>query len=272
MELHSLNCGDCGGAVAAEAGQQQSTCPFCGSAQTHSIPLDEQIELPESLFPFQIDAVQADAAYRSYAADQFWAPSEIRQAKLQLRAIFLPAWIWEGIIESHYAGLVWASSPSGKRPFAGTDRRKIDQVLVPASEALTHAELNSLRPFESEVVERFVHEGIKTPFELGQLTREAAQSLGMLEMKNRHEFAICSETEASALRCSSVFEQMEGKPSLLPIYIGVYRHREQPYRILVNGISGKLIGQAPLSLYKILAFLGLFLAAFGALILVAKSM
>ena len=44
---------------------------------------------------------------------------------------------------------------------------------------------------------------------------------------------------------------MSGQPSLIPVFIGVYRRKDQYYRIVVNGATGKLIGEAPLDWVKI---------------------
>ena len=54
---------------------------------------------------------------------------------------------------------------------------------------------------------------------------------------------------------------------MLPIYIGVFRFRERPWRFVVNAQTGKLTGEAPLDRVKValislgaLALLGLLLA------------
>ena len=92
-----------------------------------------------------------------------------------MRKLYLPAWIWQGKIESHYAGLVSSMTRSGKRPVSGTDTRFIDQNLVPASQALRSSELNAIRPFEGSTVE-FDPKNNHIPFEIAQLTREFAKS------------------------------------------------------------------------------------------------
>ena len=46
---------------------------------------------------------------------------------------------------------------------------------------------------------------------------------------------------------------MAGEPVLLPVWIMAYRFRDQLYRFLVNGQTGRATGQAPLSMAKIFA-------------------
>ncbi len=62
---------------------------------------------------------------------------------------------------------------------------------------------------------------------------------------------IYSDKGLRELKTSSVFEDMQGEPSLIPIFIGVYRRKDTFYRVVVNGVTGKLIGEAPIDWIKI---------------------
>ena len=70
-------------------------------------------------------------------------------------------------------------------------------------------------------------------------------------MSATHRSRIASAEGLTDLHTSSVFEDMNGQPSLIPIFIGVYRRKEKYYRIIVNGSTGTLIGEAPLDWVKI---------------------
>ena len=61
---------------------------------------------------------------------------------------------------------------------------------------------------------------------------------------------------------------MCGEPSLIPVYIGVYRRKDTYYRVLVNGTTGKLIGEAPLDWVKI----GLIISTIVGIILIAVNL
>jgi hypothetical protein len=52
---------------------------------------------------------------------------------------------------------------------------------------------------------------------------------------------------------------MSSEPVLLPVWIMAYRFRDQLYRFLVNGQTGRSTGQAPLSWTKILVAAGIVL-------------
>ena len=250
QSLLALMCSSCGGGIIGEPGQIQAICPFCGSEQTESKALQDQIEFPKHYYAFVQSEEEADLSYRTFAKSKFWAPKEITSASLELQKLYLPAWIWQGRIESHYAGLISAMTRSGQRPISGSETHFLEQNLVPASQALRSNELNAIRPFEGDPVE-FDPTTNHIPFEIAQLTREFAKSKAQDIMQQRHIDIIRSSRSISDLHVSSIYHDIEGSPFFLPIYIGVYRYKETPYRVLINGINGNLVGTSPISWLKV---------------------
>jgi hypothetical protein len=53
------------------------------------------------------------------------------------------------------------------------------------------------------------------------------------------------------LSVDTAFSQMVFRHVLLPLWIAAYRYRERTYRFLVNGQTGEVQGEAPLSWWKI---------------------
>ncbi|MBI4604009.1 MAG: hypothetical protein HY721_18795 [Planctomycetes bacterium] len=55
------------------------------------------------------------------------------------------------------------------------------------------------------------------------------------------------------VRVNTLFTEVRSSPVLLPVWINAYRFRETtyPYRLVVNGQTGKLTGHAPVSLAKL---------------------
>lgn len=262
--MQALQCDNCGGAIVIKAGEKESRCPFCGAPQADSTTLNEQIVLPEQVMAFAKNESDADSVFRSFTTRRFWAPGVIRSADLTLRRIYLPGWLYQGEITTYYTGLVSAVSPSGKRPVSGVDTRSDDQVLVPASQALTRAELNAIRPFDAEPITIEDPTTLNAPFELALLTREHSIKQAKIELVNRHLSML--QGRANQLNTESTFKYLQGFPVLLPIFIGVYHYKDRPYRVVINGINGNLVGATPISWFKVLAAL-LTVAAMGAFLL-----
>jgi hypothetical protein len=72
----------------------------------------------------------------------------------------------------------------------------------------------------------------------------------------RLERAACQPSVPGRCRNLKVNVRLEGLSSstvLLPVWIMAYRYREQVYRFLVNGQTGRATGQAPVSWKKVAA-------------------
>ena len=267
MSLQSVTCGSCGGAVAMEIGTEAPRCLFCGAQTLSRAALPEEVEPPGGVVPFTIDEAAADEAFRTFARSSIWYPSDIRQARLELKPLLLPAWLWSGEIETHYAGLVRAGTRSGKRPIAGQQAAQLTGVLVPSSTALTRAELAAICPFDCVDEAPFEPDGLEVPYELGLLTRSAATEAAMAAMRQQHTGQIAQQLGASPLNASCLYRDLSGRPLLLPIYIGAYRRGESYFRVVINGQTAALTGKAPLSWWKILGAILGGLGCLGAIVL-----
>lgn len=248
--LQAVSCQGCGGAVAMPAGAPQPRCLFCGSEAVVSIPT-EDIELPGTFLPFEVDQAGAQDKFRDKAQASIWYPGDLRDASLELDQLLLPAWVWAGQVETHWAALVRASTRSGKRPRTGADTKRVSGVLVPSSSAISRAELDAIAPFTGKNSFVFRAEQAVAPFELGKLTRTAARQAACDALAEQHRAELSSANSAVVFSGSHLFRDLEGQPLLLPVYVGAYRRRGKLYRVVLNGQSGAITGEFPKSWLRI---------------------
>jgi len=267
-ETLAVRCRQCGGAVAAIPGAPLPACLFCGAEaeDLESFAPDPETEPPEGFIDFAVDKSTVDDAFRTFARSSFWYPNDLRNADLDLKQLLLPAWAWSGEAETHWAGLISASTRSGKRPVSGADIAHFEQVLVPASQTLTLKELHALGNYDEAALAPFEPETATAPYELSEVTRTAARQAARNEMTSRHRAAIAATENTVSLNASSIVSSLDGHPVLVPVWIGAYRYGDKVYRVLVNGQTGTLSGHAPTSLWKrlfVAVALLLVLAAIG---------
>ncbi len=266
MSLVAVTCESCGGSVATRPGQRAPTCLFCGAEKLIEEPAPEDVEHPEKFVPFAVDDGKAQELFRAWSGKKFWAPGEIRRAALDLNALLLPAWTWAGSVETHWAAIVRGATRSGKRPASGQDSYRVDGMLVPASKTLRRQELSDISPYHTGDEQPFVPDEAAAPYELGSLTRSAATHAAQDELAALHRSEIQSRISASRLSTSCLYHGLEGRPVLLPVWIGAYRVKEKLYRVVLNGQTGELTGKAPISWLKILAAAAIILGAIGCLV------
>jgi hypothetical protein len=249
------------------------SCLFCGSDADDLIPYEppESVEAPEGALPFVVDDATARGAFQKFARGSFWYPNELRNAKLSLRRLQLPAWAWNGRIETHFTALVRASTRSGKAPIAGAETLAFHQVLVPSSATLTMRELAQLGRYDEHSLQAWDAAATEDPYELSETTRSAARASALAEMERRHGADLAARHATSTIRVSVIPLELEGRPVLVPVWIGAYRWGDRIYRVLINGQSGQLWATAPTSWWKVagvvcvvLLLIGAILACFGA--------
>ena len=263
MTVRALKCVSCGGAIAHPAGSATPICLFCGRSELVPLDVPETVEAPQSWLGFAVDEAAARSAFRGWAGSRFWAPGAIRTAKVELSQLFLPAWVWEGRLETHWTGLTRAMTRSGKRPVTGQEEQELRGVLVPSSPTLTAKELAAISPF-NESDARSNDGDLPAPHEVGLLTRSVARSRGVREMEAAHAAQIRAARDLVSIKTSSLVLRAEGRPVLLPIWIGAYLHGDDSYRVVINGQSGATTGTAPISWFKVAAavLLGFFVLLF----------
>jgi len=125
-------------------------------------------------------------------------------------------------------------------------------VVVPSSKTLTLAELMALGSFDESQAKPFSEESVDLPYELGEVTRSAARSAAQEVMTLRHRQLLAAQSQVHNVRTSSVCTSLEGRPGLVPVYIGVFRYNDVSYRFLVNGQTAAHYGKAPISWIKVI--------------------
>ncbi|MCA9493852.1 MAG: hypothetical protein KC621_28170 [Myxococcales bacterium] len=268
-ELAAVRCSGCGGTVRMVAGRAMPRCLFCGADASDLVPTEppEGIEAPVGQLPFVTTASQARQSFQAFATSSIWYPDDLRSAKLELRPLLLPAWAWSGEVETHWTGLVSATTRSGKAPVSGVDHVRFEQILVPASRTLRMTELASLGAWDETALEVFDPDTCEHPMELSELTRSAARQRAQQNMESRHRAAIERDHGLRKIRVSSLVTELDGRPVMVPVFIGAYRYGDRTFRVLVNAQSGRFVGTAPRSWIKMFAAFALVVVVIVGLVL-----
>jgi hypothetical protein len=94
------------------------------------------------------------------------------------------------------------------------------------------------------------------------LARQGLESLEAAVCQQRYVPGRCRNMKVNVL-----LEGLASEPALLPVWIMAYRYRDQVFRFLLNGQTGKASGHAPISYRKIFAVIGIVLAVLAAMFL-----
>jgi hypothetical protein len=254
-----------------DARAQALRCPFCGSERLQKQP-DIQALGPNRVLPLVVDEGTAAAALRKWLGKGFWRPGDLSQraSVTKMTAVYVPYWVFTAQTYTFWTADS-SQTPRGARsdwfPMSGETRGTYTGVLIGASSVLTPAETSALAPFDLDqavppeqvdldpiVVEPFC------------VQRKYARPLAMHSLEQLEQ-AACRAFVPGQCRNLKVNVRLEGlssEPVLLPVWIMAYRYQDKLYRFLLNGQTGRAIGQAPTSWKKMAAAVAL--AALGILL------
>lgn len=255
---HSFQCGGCGASMSYSAKAKALRCPFCGSEQL-SDKSGERRLAAKFVLPFRINESQAKQILKKWLGSSFWRPSDLASTAVitKLSAVFVPYWVFEAEAITYWTADT-SHTPPGARgdwyPMFGDRRAQHSGVLVGASSSLTPNETQALCPFDlSQSVARTQFD--LEPFIVEQFVvqRKYARPQARVGIEAREQEA-CRKYVPGRARNIKVNVRLNGlksTPVLLPIWIMAYRYKGELFRFIINGQSGKHIGTAPTSYWKV---------------------
>lgn len=289
----SVRCQSCQAISVLDRDRVAQRCEFCGSAQI--VPY-EQVKppiSPESLLPFKIDQGVVRDALRQWYGSRWFAPNRLKSAALTdtLHGVYLPYWTFDAKVNAEWtaeSGYYYYTTETYRdsngqvktrqvqhvrwQPSAGSLQHFFDDELVCASRGIDRGLLAKIEPFPTKELcaytPSFVAGWVVEQYQL-DLIGAARESRTRMEQK---VYAMCeSQVPGDTHRNLSVhsdFFDQTFKHVLLPVWFVTYDYGSKHFQVVVNGFTGDIAGEHPLSFWKIF-FLVLFLAVIGLILYAA---
>ena len=278
----SIKCESCGAINTVDANVISTECAFCGSNQV--VPQEQVVQVvkPESLLPFQVDQGKAAASFRDWLGRGFFRPTPVKkiakQAEAKLQGTYLPFWTFDAYTSSWWqaeAGYYYyvtetysTTDEKGNQVQQTRQVQKIrwehasgflplhfDDVLVPAATSVDRTMIERIYPFDTAAL---------VPYEPGFLSGWGAEAytvdlpsgwkVGQEIIQEQVEQACARQVPGNThrnLQVKTAFSNMKYKHVLFPVWIASYRYQDKVYHFLVNGQTGEVQGQAPISWIRV---------------------
>lgn len=283
-----VKCSACAAEFTVGGRTVSDTCPFCGS---HSIiPVAPEVRIrPKSLLPFAIDAKQCREIYRKWISSRWLAPNALKEfarADGAIDGMYIPYWTYDTYTTTWYTGMrgdyyyeteTYTDSDGNRQtrqvrktrwtPVSGTVWRNFDDVVVQGSTTLAakHAQriqnwdIANLVPYEEAFMSGFRTERYNIGLEQGF---HNAQEI-MTDVIRGDIRADIGGDEQQIATMSTQWDNITFKHILVPTYLGAYKFKGKTFGFLINGRTGAISGDAPVSVWKVL------LIVLGVLIVIA---
>jgi predicted RNA-binding Zn-ribbon protein involved in translation (DUF1610 family) len=304
-ETRTFKCNGCNATIAVEPHVTATECPFCGSHHVLAQEQSRQVLRPESVLPFEVDQKTAVSKFRTWLGRGWFRPNAVKriaaEADARLQGVYLPFWTFDAQTFSrwqaeaghyYYVSQRYTVNVNGRRetrtrqvqkvrwePASGSHDEFFDDVLVYATRSVKEDILHKIYPYDTsrllpyrpQYLAGWRAEQYQTALDEGW---KIGQEIIHDRIRDACGRAVPGDTYRN-LRVQSRFENVTFKHTLLPVWIASYRYSNKVYHFMVNGQTGKVQGEAPISWWKValtvLIVLLLLACIFGAMVLLDQA-
>jgi hypothetical protein len=271
-------------------------CEFCGSSAL--VPYEEikQTIRPESVLPFKLPETDVRERIRIWYGQRWFAPNRLGRRALTdtVKGVYLPYWTFDARVEADWtaqAGYYYYvtetyTDAQGRvqsrqvqkirwEPAAGSVENFFDDQLVCGSRGVDPRFVRAIEPFPTNEL---------VPYDPGYVSGWTVERYQVdlrdasVTSRDQMEQIITQMCDAQVpgdthrgLSVDAKFYDRTFKHILAPIWLLTYNYGARTFHVVVNGYTGSIAGDHPLSFWKVLfAVLGA-IAAVLVIIYLASS-
>ena len=285
-----VNCPGCQATITFEPPDVAGKCPFCAtSIVTQKSHTADPTLAPSGLVPFTVGRKVALKNLRDWLAFRWdwkdlkaiFLPGKLKELAQNktLTGVYLPFWTYDAQTDSRYRGergehyyeteTYTTTNADGEsetktrqvqrtRWYSASGRvsRFFDDVLVPATKAISDKKLrklwptlavSQLKPYSAEYLAGFKAQRYAIPVKEGFDLAKAIM-IGPIRSDIRSDIG---GDEQRIHSVSTDYSQETFKHILLPVWMASYRYGGKTYQVLINAQTGNVIGDRPVATWKV---------------------
>lgn len=266
----TVTCKSCGAVTVYDALEVASECPYCGSNQVMEAN-DIKTLAPNGVVPFAITAETAGAKFKTWLSKKWFAP---KAAKMSARAdafngVYLPYWTFDADTSSDYTAEYGKDRKvkKGDEEKIITDWFKtsghfdhfIDDELVAGTGSKDKRILSKAEPYDTNDCKAYKPEylagfsaerysvGLKDAWEIAKgFIKSKLQNLITSKITSDH-----NADHTRNVQITTTYSNITYKYVMLPVWISSFKYNGKLYQFVVNGQSGKVGGDYPISAVRV---------------------
>jgi hypothetical protein len=295
-ERRSVQCQSCRAVMVYEPDRVGQNCEFCGSPALVDYEEIKSPIRPEGVLPFKVDRNRVRDDIRGWWRRQWFAPGRLATASLvdKVHSVYIPYWTfdaqahcpWDAEAGHYYYVNVEGRDSKGNRVVRQERRTRweaasgvvdhfFDDEPVPGTQGLPMALLRQIEPFPtSDLVpydSAFLSGHVVEHYKVVLLD---AANASQQQMHRALEQLCARQVPGDTyrnLQIHPVFSGQTFKHILVPIWLLTYVFGRKAYQVLVNGCTGKIAGNRPWSVWKVLFAIVIALVVLGLILVVAQE-
>lgn len=281
--MKAYSCPSCGAELICDATTAATSCPYCGNNTIVPGQFGGTMK-PDYVIPFKLDKKAAVAALKKHYSKKFFLPRAFSSGNHleEVQGIYVPFWLFDAGAEADCRFHATRSHTHTDGDYRVTVTEHFDvrrsgtmefeRIPVDGSKKMPDDYMDSIEPFD--------YAGLK-PFSTAYLPGYLA---------DKYDVTAQESMERADRRChNSAFDQMRrdisgyevvnqvggnvrlhrGKVhyALMPVWTLRTRWKNQDYLFMMNGQTGKMVGDLPVSNGKVTAFFSVLAVTLSGLML-----
>ncbi len=268
-KLRAYNCPSCGAQLLCEATTAATACPYCGNPTVVPGQFAGGLR-PDFIIPFKVSKEEAIAGLKKHYEHKIFLPSSFTEENhvQEIRGVYVPFWMFDGAAdgEAYYEATRSRTYETSDEEVTETKHYQVyragsinfEKIPVDASRKMPDDHMDSIEPYNYKTLKPF-----STAYLPGYLA-------------DKYDVSVEESRERADLRCEGSFyaalrrtvrgyetcERRDGKANLtrgkvhyalMPVWMLNTKWRGKDFLFAMNGQTGKLVGDLPVSRAKFFA-------------------
>ena len=268
--LHAFTCSSCGAELVCDENTMATECVYCGNPTMIPKRFDGMLK-PDYVIPFKKTKADAVNALKEFYKGHMLLPSNFT-ANNRVEAIqpmYVPFWLFDSKIsaQGEFRGSRIRTYSTDDETITETDiyncRRaatmSFERIPVDGSKRIDDAYMDSIEPFDySDLVEFSAAYFTGYLADRYDITAEECAPRADKRVENSAADVLRNSVEGyDVVQTENVAVKKDvGKVSyaMVPVWILTTRYNDRPYTFMMNGQTGKVVGQLPYDTTKALLY------------------
>lgn len=269
-EAKEYNCENCGAVLITDHDTVATRCSFCGAG----VVLADRVSgtyAPSLVIPFTVSKEEAIQGFKKWCRNGLLTPNDFMTADRikNITGMYVPFWMYDlnSRVQVSAEGKVIRTYTRGDYIYTETKYYDVfrdinlDYIKVPvdASKKMNDELMDKLEPYPYDQLKEF-----KTPYLAGYIAEKYNYSDDELlpRVKSKIQSFIDSYISSTMHGYTTVTYRMKDIDTkkvksyyvLLPVWMVTYNYKNKDYIFAMNGQTGKIVGNPPLSYWKMLGW------------------
>ena len=273
-QMNLFTCPNCGAEVVADDNTVADYCYYCHNPVVHGGRLSGQLQ-PHKIIPFRITREEAQEMFLKWCKSKWFLPKDFKSQAhaAQIRGVYYPFWVtdadadgsadfdatkvrtWRAGDYQYTETRVYQVERAGDIHFedivtcalSDADKKMLEGILPYPSDELSDFSMPYLSGFYAK----------KRDIERDTLSEEVRERMHTYTEELLRRTVTASYSSLKPDKVCVNIKQSHWEYALLPIWILTYTHKDgKVYTFALNGSTGKIYGELPVSYPKLAILAG----------------